>query len=80
MMAEVSKIKDDPQLRELGIDIPCNSNFWIAPNRSCMTYQIKDATMLNIVLSHRDTVDTSALSYEEHKAIVNDLFEDFNPM
>ncbi|CAI7678906.1 unnamed protein product [Penicillium pancosmium] len=80
MMAEVSKIKDDPQLRELGIDIPCNSNFWIAPNRSCMTYQIKDATMLNIVLSHRDTVDTSALSYEEHKAIVNDLFADFNPI
>jgi salicylate hydroxylase len=80
MMAEVSKIKDDPQLTELSIGVPYNSNFWIAPDRSCMTYQIKDATMLNIVLSHRDIVDTSALSYEEHKTMIKNLFEDFNPM
>jgi hypothetical protein len=36
--------------------------------------------MLNIVLSHRDIVDTSALSYEEHKTMIKNLFEDFNPM
>lgn len=45
-----------------------------------MTYQIKDATILNIVLSHHDTVDTSALSYKELKSMVDGLFEDFNPM
>lgn len=80
MMAEVSKIKEHPELTDLGIGSPYNSNFWIAPDVSCMTYQIKDATMLNIVLSHRDKVDTTNLTYEEHKAMVNELFGDFNPM
>lgn len=42
-----------------------------------MTYLIKDASMLNIVLSHRDDTDMSKLSYEDHKKVVDDLFGDF---
>lgn len=79
MMAEVSKIKDHPKMTDLGIDIPHHSNFWIAPDRSCMTYQVKGATMLNIVLSHRDEIDTTGLNYDEHKRIVNELFKEFHP-
>ncbi|KAJ5581233.1 hypothetical protein N7450_007534 [Penicillium hetheringtonii] len=80
MMAEVSKIKEHPELTELGIGNSENSNFWIAPDVSCMTYQIKGATMLNTVLSHRDTVDTTTMSYDEHKEIVKELFKDFSPV
>ena len=80
MMAEVSKIKEHPEMTELGIGNSDNSNFWIAPDVSCMTYQIKGATMLNIVLSHRDTIDTTNITYDEHKTIVKELFKDFSPM
>lgn len=42
-----------------------------------MTYLIKDASMLNIVLSHRDDIDMAELSYEDHKKLVDELFGDF---
>ncbi|KAJ5140771.1 hypothetical protein N7448_004179 [Penicillium atrosanguineum] len=77
MMAEVSKIQQNPATADLVNLKSYNSNFWIAPDRSCMTYLIKDASMLNIVLSHRDDIDMSKLSYEDHKKVVDDLFGDF---
>ncbi|KAJ5547146.1 hypothetical protein N7494_004731 [Penicillium frequentans] len=78
MMAETSKIKANPITASL-VDLDTyNSNFWIAPDKSCMTYWIKDASMLNIVLSHRDDIDMRNLTYEEHKEFVDDLFKDFD--
>ncbi|KAJ6134520.1 hypothetical protein N7523_000842 [Penicillium sp. IBT 18751x] len=77
MMAEVSKIQQNPATADLVNLKSYNSNFWIAPDRSCMTYLIKDASMLNIVLSHRDDTDMSKLSYGDLKKVVDDLFGDF---
>ncbi|KAM0471446.1 hypothetical protein ACHAPX_009359 [Trichoderma viride] len=79
MTAEVSKLKADPTTSSL-VDLQSrSSNFWIAPQISCMTYLIKDATLLNIVLSHRDDVDTKDLAPDECRKIVRDLFKDFEP-
>lgn len=79
MMAEVSKIKADPALAGL-VDLETNSsNFWIAPEVSCMSYLVKDATMLNIVLSHRDEVDTTDFTVEGYRELVKKLFKDFEP-
>jgi salicylate hydroxylase len=77
MMAEVSKIQQNPATADLVNLDSYNSNFWIAPDRSCMTYLIKDASMLNIVLSHRDDIDTANMSYEDHVKLVDELFGDF---
>lgn len=79
MMAEVSKIKANTATADLMNLESYSSNFWIAPDRSCMTYLIKDASLLNIVLSHRDDIDMTNLTYEEHKKVVNELFESFEP-
>ncbi|PWI73142.1 hypothetical protein PCL_10157 [Purpureocillium lilacinum] len=79
MMVEVAKLQADPLTSDL-LDLSSgSSNFWIAPDVSVMTYLVKDATMLNIVLSHRDDVDTRDFSLEDHRAIVNDLFGAFEP-
>ncbi|ORY60964.1 uncharacterized protein BCR38DRAFT_443046 [Pseudomassariella vexata] len=55
------------------------SNLWIDHNVSCMTYLIKDSTMLNIVLSHRDDVETQDWTPEYHKTYVDGLFKEFDP-
>ncbi|KAL6908520.1 FAD/NAD(P)-binding domain-containing protein [Trichoderma evansii] len=79
MTTEVSKLKADPSTSSL-VDLQSrSSNFWIAPQVSCMTYLIKDATLLNIVLAHRDDVDTRELTSDECKKIVRDLFKYFEP-
>ncbi|KAJ6442491.1 salicylate hydroxylase [Purpureocillium lavendulum] len=79
MMVEVVKLQADPLTSGL-VDLSSgSSNFWIAPDVSVMTYLVKEATMLNIVLSHHDDIDTRDLSLEQHKAIVNELFKDFEP-
>lgn len=79
MMAEVSKIMADPELAGL-IDLEgYSSNLWIAPHVSCMTYLVKGATMLNIVLSHRDQIDTTGFAVEDYQTTVKRLFTDFEP-
>ncbi|KAK1250332.1 hypothetical protein MKX08_010335 [Trichoderma sp. CBMAI-0020] len=79
MTAEVSKLKADATTSSL-VDLQSrSSNFWIAPQISCMTYLIKDATLLNIVLTHRDDVDTRDLAPDECIKMVRDLFKDFEP-
>lgn len=79
MTTEVSKLKADPMTSSL-VDLESrSSNFWIAPQISCMTYLIKDATLLNIVLTHRDDIDTRDLTSDECRKIVRSLFKDFEP-
>lgn len=78
MMADISKIKANPLTAGL-VDLNTyNSNFWIAPDKSCMTYWIKGASMLNIVLSHRDDIDMRNLTYEQHKEFVDNHFGEFD--
>lgn len=78
MSAEVSKIRGDPLIAKVvGLDSGC-SNFWIAPHKSCMTYLVKGATMLNIVLSHRDDIDTRGFTLGQFRQAVNTLFADFD--
>ncbi|KAL7800471.1 hypothetical protein V8C43DRAFT_208105 [Trichoderma afarasin] len=79
MTAEVSKLKADPVTSNL-IDLQSrSSNWWIAPHISCMTYLIKDATMLNIVLAHRDNINTKEFTTEEYNKTVRSIFKDFEP-
>ncbi|PNP49266.1 hypothetical protein THARTR1_09981 [Trichoderma harzianum] len=79
MTAEVSKLKADSVTSSL-IDVQSrNSNWWIAPDISCMTYLIKDATMLNIVLSHRDNINTKEFTPGEYNKTVKSIFKDFEP-
>lgn len=78
MSAEMDKITGDPLIaKAVGLDSG-SSNFWIAPHRSCMTYLVKEATILNIVLSHRDDIDTRGFTLEQYKEAVNGLFADFD--
>ncbi|KAJ4861069.1 FAD binding domain-containing protein [Trichoderma breve] len=79
MTAEVSKLKADSVTSSL-IDLQSrSSNWWIAPHISCMTYLIKDATMLNIVLAHRDNINTKEFITEEYNKTVRSIFKDFEP-
>ncbi|KAH0591716.1 hypothetical protein MHUMG1_10546 [Metarhizium humberi] len=78
MSAEMGRVRDDPVLaRVTGLESG-SSNFWIAPHRSCMTYLVKGGTMLNIVLSHRDDVDTRGFSREQYKQTVDEQFRSFD--
>ncbi|RFU74556.1 salicylate hydroxylase [Trichoderma arundinaceum] len=79
MTAEVSKLKADLTTSNLMDLQSCNSNMWIAPHLSCMTYLIKDATLLNIVLSHRDDINTKGFSPREYSRTVREMFKDFEP-
>lgn len=45
-----------------------------------MTYLIKNASMLNIVLSHRDNIDTSAWSSQRYREEVQGMFADWHPL
>ncbi|KAL7927640.1 hypothetical protein ACQKWADRAFT_9444 [Trichoderma austrokoningii] len=79
MTAEVSKLKADATTSSL-VDVQSrSSNFWIAPQTSCMTYLVKDATLLNIVLTHRDDVDTRGLAPDDCNKVVRRLFRHFEP-
>ncbi|KJK82913.1 hypothetical protein H634G_02050 [Metarhizium anisopliae BRIP 53293] len=78
MSAEMGRVRDDPLLACVTGLESGSSNFWIAPHRSCMTYLVKGGTMLNIVLSHRDDVDTRGFSREQYKQTVDEQFRSFD--
>ncbi|PHH77638.1 hypothetical protein CDD82_3411 [Ophiocordyceps australis] len=79
LMTQVSKLRQDPVTVELANLKTGNSGLWLAPNLSCMTYLVKEGTMLNVVLSHVDDLDTRNFSYQEYKKTVDDLFREFEP-
>ena len=77
MMADVNALKADPLTADV-VDLETHSShLWIAPNASCMTYQIKDGTMLNIVLSHRDDVNMFNYTLAQYRDAVGQLVEGF---
>ncbi|KAL7792914.1 hypothetical protein V8C37DRAFT_379490 [Trichoderma ceciliae] len=79
LTTEVSKLKADLTTSNL-VDLQSrSSNMWIAPHASCMTYLIKDATLLNVVLTHRDDINTKEFTQREYGKTVRHLFKDFEP-
>ncbi|KID93754.1 Aromatic-ring hydroxylase-like protein, partial [Metarhizium majus ARSEF 297] len=78
MSAEMGRVRDDPLLAHVTGLESGSSNFWIAPHRSCMTYLVKGGTVLNIVLSHRDDVDTRGFSLGQYKQTVDEQFRSFD--
>lgn len=79
MMVEVADIHADPAIADIANTETRSSHLWIAPGKSCMSYQIKDGTLLNIVLSHPDDIDMSKFTLDEYKAFVKETFQDFEP-
>lgn len=75
LMAAVSSMKEDEELVNLIADN--KSQFWVGDGASCMTYLVKDATMLNIVLSHHDDRNTDGYGPEEYRRAVDDLMAPF---
>ena len=77
MMTEISTLEQDPITAPLVHKETRSSCLWLAAGRSAMTYQVKDGTMLNIVLSHRDDVDMSNFTLEQYQETVREWFADF---
>ncbi|KAH6721740.1 putative monooxygenase [Leptodontidium sp. 2 PMI_412] len=77
LMAPVEALKANPLTAHLGQDYNCNC--WTGDDRSVMTYLVKNAQMLNIVLSHPDDVDTTGWTSEEYKTEISKTFKDVSP-
>ncbi|KAL2072975.1 hypothetical protein VTL71DRAFT_10299 [Oculimacula yallundae] len=77
LIAPVSKLAENPLTVELSTSH--GANCWSGAMRSTMTYLVKDATALNIVLSHPDNVDTSSWTSEQYKAEIRKTFADVSP-
>ncbi|KAF2195619.1 FAD/NAD(P)-binding domain-containing protein [Zopfia rhizophila CBS 207.26] len=75
--APVDKIKADPELRGLVEKHECNC--WVGDGRLVMTYMVKNSEILNMVLSHRDDVDTSSWTLEQYKDEIGKLFDGWDP-
>jgi len=76
-MAPVEKLKLSPLTAHLGRDYDCNC--WTGDGRVVMTYLVKEAKMLNVVLSHRDDVDTTGWTSEQFKAEIGNTFQGVSP-
>lgn len=77
LMAPVDAIRANPLTEHIGTDYNCNC--WVGDDRSVMTYLVKGAKMLNIVLSHRDDVDTTGWTNEQYKPEIGRTFGDVSP-
>ncbi|KAH7357237.1 hypothetical protein BKA65DRAFT_580687 [Rhexocercosporidium sp. MPI-PUGE-AT-0058] len=77
LMAPVEVLKANPLTADLGNDYNCNC--WSGDDRSVMTYLVKNARMLNIVLSHPDDVDTTGWTSEQYKTQIGKTFKDISP-
>ncbi|PVH69267.1 FAD/NAD(P)-binding domain-containing protein [Cadophora sp. DSE1049] len=76
-MAPVDKLKANSLTEHLGRDYNCNC--WTGDGRVVMTYLVKEAQMLNVVLSHRDDVDTTGWTSEQFKTEIGKTFKDISP-
>ncbi|KAH7407169.1 salicylate hydroxylase [Cadophora sp. MPI-SDFR-AT-0126] len=76
-MAPVEKLKANPLTEHLGSDYNCNC--WTGEGRVVMTYLVKEAKMLNVVLSHLDDVDTTGWTPEQYKTEIGRTFKDVSP-
>jgi len=77
VMAPVSKLRSDPRTAHLVSKHACNC--WVGDRHLVMTYMVKGAEWLNIVLSHPDDIDTSNWTPEQYHAELQKLFGDWDP-
>ncbi|ETN36850.1 uncharacterized protein HMPREF1541_07837 [Cyphellophora europaea CBS 101466] len=75
LMASVERMRGEEALK--GLLEGRASHLWVEDGASCMTYLVKDATMLNIVLSHRDDRNTEGYGPEEYREAVDTLMAPF---
>ncbi|KIX03918.1 uncharacterized protein Z518_07471 [Rhinocladiella mackenziei CBS 650.93] len=73
MMVDVSKIQENPETSELVAQH--NNHLWIGERCSAMIYMIHNATVLNMVMSHPDDVDTTHWSSERYMEEIKSLFQ-----
>lgn len=78
-MADVARLKADPLVADLADLSTFSSHLWIAPGKSIMAYLIKEATALNVVLSHPDDIDMSKFTADEYRSFATDLVQGFEP-
>ncbi|OAL25850.1 hypothetical protein AYO20_10312 [Fonsecaea nubica] len=71
-MIDVSSIKANPLTADL-VERH-NNHLWIGENCSAMTYMIYESTKLNMVLSHRDDVDTTTWTPAQYHGVIQSLF------
>lgn len=77
LMAEVSQLAENDTNREVVTSHRCNC--MVGDGCSVMTYKVKGTDKLNLVLSHRDNVDTTDWTQEEYQKEISRLFQDFSP-
>ncbi|KAJ5037949.1 uncharacterized protein L3040_006825 [Drepanopeziza brunnea f. sp. 'multigermtubi'] len=77
LTAPVAKLRENPLTQSLAADSNCNC--WIGESRSVMTYLMRGAQILNIVLSHPDDVDTSRWTPAQYRHAIALLFGDVSP-
>ncbi|KIW25189.1 uncharacterized protein PV07_08388 [Cladophialophora immunda] len=71
-MVDVASIQANPATADLVEQH--NNHLWIGENCSAMTYMIYESTKLNMVLSHRDDVDTTAWTPSQYHGTIKSLF------
>ncbi|OAP54796.1 hypothetical protein AYL99_11244 [Fonsecaea erecta] len=71
-MVDVSKIRANPATANLVMR--ANNHLWIGKGCSAMIYQILESTKLNMVLSHRDDVDTATWTPAQYRSTIDALF------
>lgn len=73
-MVPVSALKRDELTEYLAREQ--NGNCWVGEGKLMMAYLVKGATILNLVLSHRDDVDTTSWGPEKYGKEIGKLFAD----
>jgi salicylate hydroxylase len=76
-MASVDKIKANPKTAHIVAQHKCNC--WVGDGKLVMSYLVKNAEMLNLVLSHPDDVNTSEWTSEQYQAELKQLYSNWDP-
>ncbi|KIX96462.1 uncharacterized protein Z520_07728 [Fonsecaea multimorphosa CBS 102226] len=71
-MVDVSSIQANPATADLVEKH--NNHLWIGKDCSAMTYMIYQSTKLNMVLSHRDDVDTTGWTPSQYHSTITSMF------
>jgi len=73
----VAALKSNPLTKFLTEDY--EGNCWVGENKLVMTYLVKGASLLNIVLSHPDDVDTTEWSPERYDIEIREFYKEAEP-
>ncbi|KAJ9659041.1 hypothetical protein H2198_003330 [Neophaeococcomyces mojaviensis] len=76
LMADVASLGRHAGLKHLATSHRCNCA--AGDGCSIMTYKVKGADKLNLVLSHPDNVDTTEWTQEHYRDAIHTMFRDFS--